>query len=180
MKHLLIPTLPHKIKCACVLLLLFISSCASFNDAMTPSAKLTKDKFDGSILVTQKPVSSSSSISESWHTMGFDWSSTDPNRVYITIGISGIENITGVKFNVDGEIYDNIKAASSTTEYGDWSTRRFVMGKASFITLTKAKSVKMRVSQINTYSVSSFGTEAPAIVNSKFEQFITLINEHAP
>jgi hypothetical protein len=152
-----------------------ITSCASFNAAMTPSVKVMKDDFDNSTIIYQAPVSSASSMSESFSTLGFEWSSNTPNNVYLIAGVRGIENISGVAFNIDGEVLENIKIASSLTKYDTWSTRRFVISKANFIRLTKASSVKMKVSQIDTYTVSSFGLGSLAVVSSKFEPFLALV-----
>lgn len=151
----------------------FLISCANFNDAMTPSLTVKKDNFDGAITIKQPPVSSSSSMSEDWHTLGFSWTQNNPTVVYITVGVNGINNIEGVAFNIDGVFLNNIKLASSVTDYGDWSTRRFSMEAMDFEKLSKGNDVKMKVESIDTYTVSSFGSQnSGAIVNAKFSPFI--------
>ena len=152
--------------------------CASMNDALTPSMQVKKDSFDNSTVVIQEPVSSAGSIKEAWHTLGFSWNQKTPDIIYITVGTNGIVNITNVAFNADGKIISNIKTASATTEYGQWSTRRFAMSWDDFQTVANAQLVKMKVSRINDYTVSSFGKErSGATINSKFPPFIAKVSE---
>ena len=169
---------------------LIASGCASMNDAMTPSAHIQKDEFDGSTIITQAPVSAAGSLSDAWNTMGFDWSSKTPDTVYVTIGVQGVSNISGVKFNADGAIIETAKPASVGTDYanatigmamngiGDktTSTRRFAMPLSDFKTIATANDVRMRVEMINTYNVSKFGkANKNAIVNTKFGPFLKKI-----
>ena len=159
-------------------ILFLISGCANFNDAMTPSLAVKTDQFDGSVIIVQPPVSASSSLSESWHTLGFEWNQKFPGEIIITVGVSGIDNITGVKFNVDGDTLTKIKSASRLTSYGEWSTRRFVMSISDFVKLSQGSDVKMKVMQIDTYSVSSFGSaNSGAVVNNKISAFIKELKE---
>ncbi|TNC82772.1 MAG: hypothetical protein C9356_02570 [Oleiphilus sp.] len=154
-------------------LVLFLTACASMNDKMTPSVTVIKDQFDGSVIVRQEPVSAASSLSEGWHTLGFEWTQNHPDVVFLQVGVSGVTNVMGVAFNVDGEIIENISKASTLTKYGNWSTRRLVMSYADFEKVARGKDVKMKVMQIDEYSVSSFGAaNSGAIVNSKFEPFL--------
>jgi len=161
-----------------LLVALVFSGCASMNDSLTPSMSVVKDDFDGSIIVRQAPVSAASSMSEGWHTLGFEWNQKTPDIIYITAGTNGTVNITDVEFNADGNIISNIKTASTLTEYGKWSTRRFSMSWNDFLKITNAKSVKMKVVQINDYTVSSFGPEnSGAIVNTKIPPFLKKVQE---
>lgn len=161
-------------------LLFAVSGCASFNNAMTPSLSVQQDQFDGSLIITQPPVSSASGLSEGWHTLGFQWSNKFPNVVFLEVGVSGITNVMGVAFNVDGQIIENIKEASALTKYGDWSTRRLVMPISDFLKVAQGNDVKMKVMQIDTYSVSSFGSaNSGAIVNKKFGPFIQKLKEQS-
>ena len=152
-------------------ILALFTGCQSVNSAITPAANVTTDDFDGSKIVRQSPVSSSSSLTEDWHTLGFDYSSNTPNKVFMTAGVAGTKNIFGLDFNVGGRI---IKAseASLVTEYDSWSTRRFSVSYGDFIAIATAPSVKMKVSGANKYSVSSFGTSTNALVNKKFPPFL--------
>jgi hypothetical protein len=160
------------------LVVCLLSACASMNDSMTPSAQTMKDDFDGSVVVRQEPVSSASSLSEAWQTLGFDWNQKTPDVVYVTAGAQGVVNITALAFNADGRIIDSIKPASALTEYGKWSTRRFAMTWQDFLVVANAKSVKMRVTRINDYTVSSFGPEhSGATVNSKIAPFVAKVSE---
>lgn len=159
-------------------ILFTISGCTRFNDAMTPSLSVQQDQFDNSLIITQPPVSSASGLSEGWHTLGFQWSNKFPDVVFIEVGVSGITNVMGVAFNVDGLIIENIKQASNLTKYGSWSTRRLVIPISDFLKVAHGNDVKMKVMQIDTYSVSSFGLKnSGAVVNSKFGPFIQKLKE---
>ncbi|MGR5323405.1 hypothetical protein ACP3VW_05890 [Vibrio sp. DNB22_17_1] len=155
---------------------LFLTACASMNDALTPSVKVETDPFDNSVHVYQSPVSASSSMSEAWHTMGFDWKSSQPNTVYVTAGLNSIVNISNIEFNADGKFFKDVQQASAHTEYGDWSTRRFKMTLHDFEELSNANDVRFKIETLNTYSVSSFGkSNTNALVNAKFKPFLTAI-----
>tara|TARA_R110001583_G_scaffold30468_5_gene105286 strand:+ start:1022 stop:1486 length:465 start_codon:yes stop_codon:yes gene_type:complete len=148
------------------------------NDALTPSLNTHKDSFDGALIVSQAPVSSSSSLTEGWHTMGFEWNQKFPDVVFLEVGTNGITNVQGVAFNVDGEIIENITEASVLTKYGSWSTRRLVMPINEFVKVAKGRDVKMKLIQIDTYSVSTFGvSNSGAVVNSKFPPFLNKLKE---
>lgn len=154
-----------------------MAGCAATNDALTPSLVTIKDEFDGSLIVRQVPVSAASSLGEAWHTLGFEWTQKTPDTVYLTAGARGIVNVEKLAFNADGRILDNIRTASATTEYGQWSTRRFAIPWDDFLVVASAKSVKMRVSTINEYTVSSFGPTHPATVDSKIAPFVVRVKE---
>jgi len=158
-------------------ILAITTGCASLNDAMTPSLTLARDAFDGATIVRQDPVSASSSMSEAWHIFGMEWSSKSPDQVYVTAGTNGVVNIEGLAFNVDGEVIE-CQAASSSTEYGTWSSRRFVVSWAAFKKLASGHDVKMKLSQINSYSISSFGkSHEGAVIDKKIPPFIAEV-EH--
>jgi len=164
--------------CILIVILFTISGCASFNDVMTPSLSVHQDQFDNSLIITQPPVSSASAISEGWHTLGFQWSNKFPDVVFLEVGVSGITNVMGVAFNVDGLIIENINEASNLTKYDDWSTRRLVMPISDFLKVAHGNDVKMKVMQIDTYSISSFGlNNSGAVVNRKFGPFIQKLKE---
>lgn len=161
-----------------LLMLLLFTGCASLNDSLTPSMSVMKDDFDGSIVVRQSPVSSSSGMSEGWHTLGFEWNQKSPDIIFITAGTNGTVNITDVEFNADGKIISDIKMASIITEYGKWSTRRFSMPWSDFLKIANAKSVKMKVVKLNSYTVSSFGSaNSGAVVNTKIPPFVEKVRE---
>ena len=149
------------------------------NDAMTPGFKVERDDFDSSLRIVQPPVSSSG-VSDAWHTLGFEWNEKTPEIIYLTVGAMGITNISDAQFNVDGEIVDSLKEASSLTNYGDWSTRRFYLPITDFVKIAKGKLVKMKVVKIDTYSVSSFGEQAGTLrtVDQKFPPFLQALNEN--
>lgn len=154
-----------------ILIPILLGSCQDFNSAMTPASKVTTDAFDGSKIVSQEPVSSSASLTEDWHTLGFDYTSKSPDKVFITAGVQGINNVFGLDFNVGSRMI-HAQEASLTTEYGAWSTRRFYVSYKDFISIAIASSVKMKVSGANQYGVSSFGTSTGALVNKQFPPFL--------
>lgn len=137
---------------------------------MTPGVRVTADDFDGSKVIRQDPVSSSASLLEEWHTLGFTWNSSTPNKIYLTVGVYGTQNIFGLAFNVAGKTI-TAQEASLTTEYGPWSTRRFAISYDDFESIATAPLVKMKVSGANTYGVSSFGTSTNSLVGKKFPAF---------
>ena len=160
-----------------IVLMLLAAGCAGVNDSLTPSMRVMKDNFDGATIVYQPDVGSASSISEPFHTLGFEWVSRTPEIVYVTAGVTGVKNIYGLAFNADGKVIDRIDTASQQTEYGQRSTRRFGMTWSDFLTVASGKDVKMRVSMGNTYSVSSFGSSTSATVNPKFAPFVDKVRE---
>jgi hypothetical protein len=115
-------------------------------------------------------------MTEPFHTLGFEWVSRTPNVVYVTAGVSGINNVNALAFNADGKIIEKIDTASQSTELGQRSTRRFAMSWTDFLSVANAKDVKMRVTMSNTYSVSSFGSGTMATIQPKFAPFIEQVN----
>src|SRR3954452_14919778 len=89
---------------ASLVLLSLLVSCQDINSAITPGSKSMTDDFDGSKVITQAPVSSSSTLAEAWHTLGFDWSSKTPDRIFLTAGVQGTNNVFGLDFNVGGRV----------------------------------------------------------------------------
>ena len=160
----------------CLTALLF-NGCQSYNATMTPRTKVTADAFDGSRVITQPSVSSSASLTEDWHMLGFDWNSRTADKVFLTAGVRGTNNVFGLDFNVGGKVI-TARPASLTTEYGPWSTRRFVVSRKEFETIATAPLVKMKVSGANSYGVSSFGTSTGALVGSKFPPFLQCLREN--
>lgn len=167
-----------------LLLLLLLAGCADMNDAMTPSLRMEKDNFDGATIVRQPSVGASSTLGEPRHTLAFDWNQRTPNTVYVTAGVLGIRSIAALAFNADGRVIQNLKEASAVTDRisygqaGSWSERRFAMTWEEFQAVVNARSVKMRVSGVNDYAVSSFGPDHDgAIVNTKLKPFAERVRE---
>jgi hypothetical protein len=148
-----------------------LNSCQDVNSALTPATKTSTDDFDGSTVVRQPPVSAASSLAEAWHTLGFDWNSRTPEKVFLTAGVQGTANIFGLDFNVGGH-FITASETEIVTDYGPVSTRRFAVSRADFVKIATAPSVKMKVSGAHGYGVSSFGTATNALVNKKFPQFL--------
>jgi hypothetical protein len=167
----------------CLILTALVTGCAGMQDAMTPSASVIRDDFDGKMIVRQAPVSAASSLGEPFHTLGFEWTEKYPNTIFITTGFAfGLRSIQDVAFNADGRIVDKIKQASVLTEFDRFGTatsssRRFEMSLEDFRIIANAQEVKMRMGSINDYTVSSFGpaTGVGAAVNTKFRPFLDQI-----
>ncbi len=166
----------------------FLAGCTAMNDALTPSLSISKDRFDDTVLVTQPIVPANSSFSDALAGLGFEWKSTLPNEIILTVGISGIENIESADFKVDGVSLPSPKTAGYLTQYpqknmkiGDmtstYSTRRMIMPLSDFVKLAQAQQVKMRINHIDAYSVTIFGRSENAVVGAKFEPFLTKLKE---
>jgi hypothetical protein len=144
----------------------------------TPSPSVIQDEFDGSTIVRQEVVNSSSSVAEGWHALGFEWRQKTPEIVFITAGTNGTATITDLAFNADGEIINRIKPSTASTDYGWVSTRQFTMSWQDFLKITSAKSVKMKVIHLNDYTVSSFGpAHSGTVVNSRIAPFVEKVRE---
>ena len=156
---------------AALLIVPILTGCQTMNSAVTPATKVTTDSFDGSKVINQPPVSSSASLAEDWHTLGFDWNSRTPDKVFLTAGVQGINNVFGLAFNVAGRTI-TAQPASLTTDYSAWSTRRFYVSYREFEAIATSPLVKMKVSGANSYGVSSFGTSTNALVGKKFPEFL--------
>jgi len=166
-------------KTSILALVVVLAGCASTMDAMTPSASVIKDDFDGTIIVRQPLVNAASSLSEPFHTLGFEWYQRTPDAVFVTAGFAtGVRSIQAVAFNADGKVIQGLKPASVLTDFDRAgglasSSRRFEMRLDDFVVIATADVVKMRVEGINDYTVSSFGPGAGiAVVNMKFAPFL--------
>lgn len=143
------------------------------NSALTPGVHVASDEFDGSKVISQEPVATANFLPEAL--LGFDWNSRTPDKVFLTVGILGINNIFGLAFNIDGETI-TAQTASMTTEYGrPWSTRRFSINYREFEAIATAPLVKMKVSGANSYQVTSFGSSVGAPVGTKLPVFLEQI-----
>jgi hypothetical protein len=136
----------------------------------------TFSSVDDTLLITQSPVSAADGLDQAWHMLGFSWDQRYPDKVFLQVGVSGIENVMGVTFKLkDREIAG--RKASILTDYGDQSYRRFVISLEEFIAIANAGTVKMKVSQIDTYTVSTFGNaHTGAIVSSKLSPFLERVS----
>ena len=165
------------------LIVLLLAGCASMNDSLTPSLRVEKDSFDGAVVARQPSVGASSTMGEARHMIALDWNQKTPDTVYVTAGTLGATAITALAFNADGRVIENLKEASAVTDrefsrYGSFAERRFAMTWTDFLVLVNARSVKMRVTRLNDYTVSSFGPEHDgAIVNTKLLPFAEKVRE---
>jgi hypothetical protein len=55
--------------------------------------------------------------------------------------------------------------------------RRFAMSWQDFLKIANAKSVKMKLVRLDEYTVSSFGPEHPAVVNTRVAPFVEKVRE---
>ncbi len=175
---------------ALVLFELALAGCAPtpvdatlIKDSATPSLSVIKDEFNGSTVVQQEAVRSSSSLSEGWHALGFEWHQKTPEIVFVTAGANWSVTITDLAFNADGEVISGIRPVRASPEYrsrehGSWSTRRFAMSWQDFLKIANAKSVKMKLVRVDDYTVSSFGPDHPgAVVNARIAPFVAKVRE---
>lgn len=156
-------------------LLTGLNGCASMGGALTPSAKVVVDEYDGSTAVQQAPVNAGMG-----YALGFDWSSRTPDTVFVSVRVFfEYVSITDVWFNADGIKIESAQAVDNVThfEHGEQtSTRRFSMPMADFVVVARAQDVRMRVGKRNEYSVTKFGpANGPLIVNTKFGPFLEKI-----
>lgn len=174
-----------------IVLCLALTACSSLNeklnDSLTPSLKIENNSFDGTLEITQDAVSAASSMSEATHTLAFKWTKKEPDNIYLYAGVSGIETVNGLAFNVDGEIIDNIKKVgatdidlghTATLNLPNRSTAAFIISRNDFEKIANGNLVKMKVEMRNNYSVSSFGKSVFASINSKLTPFIVAINKN--
>lgn len=161
-----------------------VAACASMNDAMTPSLRVIRDDFDGATIIRQPQVNAAT-FGEAFHTLGFEWSQRTPDIVYVTAGTIGITSLQDLAFNADGRVIENLKLASNTTSFDGTgamttSLRRFAISWDDFRTIATARTVKMKLSKTNGYTVSSFGPDAGngmAVVNAKLAPFIEAVEK---
>lgn len=164
---------------------LALTGCADFNDAMTASLEVRQDDFDNSVVVVQQPIGSGSELSAGWTQLGFWWRNTNPEEVLITVGVAGIESVQGVAFRVDGRPIDSAAPTSGITDFNlnpylSWSFGYFVMPTGDFMEIADASDVRMKVRLINGAVVSSFGPANPgAVVNTKLPPFAYKVREIA-
>lgn len=163
-----------------LIFILFFSGCTSFNDSVTANPSIKLDEFSGAKNIYQPEVSAASKISESWHMLSLRWSETTPNTVYLGVAADTVRNITGLAFNIDGELLE-ARRAEGGTDYGDYnpygtkSRRQFAVSFEEFEKIAAAKLVKMRVDEFETYTLSSFGVDTGALINKKFPKFLEMV-----
>jgi|GEM_PF-6768597 len=160
-----------------IILLVFLSACASMNDALTPDADIVEDEFYGTKEVYQEPVSATSAFSEGWNLLGFRWNTGNPDIVYLLIAVNGAVNVEGLDFRIGNEFIQT-ETASTLTKYEDSHSRRqFKVSYEDFLKIANADEVLMRVEMIDKYNVSSFGKSKNAAVGSKFPKFLEQIKQ---
>jgi len=161
------------------LLGILLAGCASMNDALTPGSSVVKDEFDGTLIVRQPPVGASSSFSEHVHSLGFEWFSREPNKVYLDTGAhfgARTGGMIGLSFNVDGEIFSAEQANPFTRRDRQTykESARFAVTFDQFRRIASANVVKMRIDGLGVSTVSSFGrgTGSGAMVTPKLAPFV--------
>jgi len=103
-------------KLAALAVIFNLNSCSDMSSSMTPSSKIIQDSFDGSKIVRQTPVSAASKLTESWYSLGFEYVSSKPNKIFLTARTQGVKNIFELDFNVGGR-FIKARKASLTTDY---------------------------------------------------------------
>lgn len=155
-------------------LILLIQGCATFNDALTPKVTITKDDYHDSTIISQQAVSAAADLSESYHMLGFNWNSKYPDKIILAVGVDGVDNVTGACFKI--EELEICSKSASYTNYGSQSYNYFSISLDEFKKIANADIVKMKVTRLDKYSLSSFGKKRElAIVNKKFQPFLDAI-----
>ena len=170
MKKFITPTL---------VLLLALTGCVN---SMWPM-QVMKDDFDGATIVRQPPVVASRPTltnDDSPQSLGFDWSSKNPDKVFVTAQLFVIQNIEKVEFTADDQPIQGVITASAMTQFetgSSYSSRRFSLPLGEFRKIAAAHIVKMKITNIDTYSVSRFGQDYPnVIVSDRFAPFLAKID----
>lgn len=165
-----------------VLAMLFtLSSCGNLMFPM----QVMKDDFDGATIVRQPPVVASRPTltnDDTPQSLGFEWSSKTPDRIFITTALFEIQNIENVEFIADDQSIQGINPASTMTQFdtqkAESSSRRFSMPIGEFRKIAAARIVKMKITRINTYSVSRFGQDYPNVmVTDRFAPFLAKVDQ---
>jgi hypothetical protein len=173
-----------------IISLLLMTGCtSSINKLTSPNANVIKDETDGSVLITQPPVTAARDSFESgdaWHTFGFEWFSKVPDIVVFTAGVIGqaspIQDITLI---ADDEIIQDITPASNTSIDINQTVgiplkdthRRFTMPLTQLRKVAAARVVKMKIVRANGASFSQFGKDSPYVaVNGKFAPFLKKVD----
>lgn len=177
------------VKFALLATLIALTGCAGLDDAMTPGLKVVNNDFDNSVIVDQPLVvanRASLSTNDSWHQLGFEWSTSTPDVVYITAGVvDRILNIYSVAFIADDQNIAGIELASNNTVYDAGtgaaplkkSTRRFALPLTEFRKIAAARIVKMKISRDNDFTLSRFGQDYPDVtVSRKIVAFLAKVD----
>ena len=174
-------------KASILLLLLFalqltLTSCAVYEDTGIMPSQIKRDKFDGSIYVEQSKAKAHLLKEPFGHTLEFTWYKKQPDVIYVTVGVKDIDNIQGLSFNI-GDRFITAKKASSHTRYSpnyyshasSYSYRQFKINYRDFKSIITASNVRMKVSYIDTYSVSTFGISHNVQVNRFAPVFLSQV-----
>lgn len=171
MKKFIAPTL---------VLLLALTGCVNLMFPM----QVMKDDFDGATIVRQPPVVASRPTltnDDTPQSLGFEWSSKTPDMVFVTAQLFEIRNIENVEFIADDLPILGVKIASAMTQFetgSRYSSRRFSLPFGEFRKIAAAHIVKMKITNIDTYTVSRFGQDYPNVmVSDRFAPFLAKIDQ---
>lgn len=159
---------------------LLVAGCSdSVVNAMTPGPTVDRDNYDDTRIVLQPPVGSALFSDDAWSMLGFEWQERNPDVVFVKVGIEGIINITGLEFKADGAEIAGIQRTNTVTDfetnsYYSRSWSRFRMPIGEFVKLANAADVRMRITLLDQYTVSRFGSgySPSPVVNTKFAPFL--------
>jgi hypothetical protein len=161
---------------------LLVTGCSdSIVNAMTPGPTVDQDNFDDTRIVLQPPVGSALFSDDAWTMMGFEWQERNPDMVFVKVGMSGIINITGLELKADGAKIVGIQRTNTITDFDtnsfSWSRFRIPIGE--FVKIASAADVRMRITLLDQYTVSRFGSgySPSPVVNTKFAPFLAKVAE---
>lgn len=142
-----------------------LSGCASVSEAMLPDPQTITSAFDGSTEISLDPINASAGPDDSAQAVGFFWTSRQPEEVQAVVWVPGIQSITAIGFNADGEIIEASRATTALTQHDTAvlgsSTKRFPLTVEQFERIARAQTVKMKVTSTTSYGVSTFGNGHP-------------------
>jgi hypothetical protein len=177
---------------AAVALVVLTAGCASFNNAMTPSAKVSDDGFYGNKVVIQPPVGAAGRLSDSgWFLLGMRWNSGEPDTIVFTARVtSRMDNLEALEFRADGEFIratglnpssrhdSDVTVVGSAVTATQQSERDFSFSYDDFLRVVGGDEVKAKLTNLGgEYGVATFGKKySGAVLTTKLEPFLALVD----
>ena len=160
--------------------LLLLQGCAHHMDASTPTAEIVLNNPHTSAHVIQEPVDAyqASELLKAPHKLGFTWYVNHPNAVYMIPSVYNIKSITGLDFQIGGQLIKAkpVTAVTDMDMVNITSSRPFTVTYWEFIRIFSAPRVQMRIHDVDGYSVSTFGPALKTEVNRKAVGFVRQIH----
>jgi hypothetical protein len=159
-----------------------LTGCVSTPGSMGRSTSM----FDGTKEVSIEPgwLSGGHFLTAAPIKLGVHWSSAMGQNAVIDAYFSGTDSITGIKFNIDGEVFE-LQALDATTKfdytpgvvYGTWSSMRFAANLAFIEKLVSANKVIVKISLSKSYVEGVFSTDASTMARPGFRKFLKQVHQ---